>query len=269
MTEGPVMDEITSFYWINKGGIPRFRKIFKTNSAENKDEGTDDLLLSGFLTALMSFSSHFFEGEQLSHIELLNHKFFFSLFQDGDILMLCTGTGFSEKRAYKILEVVRNSLNDSPIPMTLSISPVDESLVLPLLLGAIDRSIPRSISDIMKIISDDPRLNKQYLASLVMSTSGEVLSKQIGENIPFELQTFLESFFWEKIVHFHYEQKPIIEKLFDLGTVNQSTIQTEFGTVLSYHTGLGIISLAFGSNTSEQAVKGCSDEITRKIREIA
>jgi len=236
-----VMEGIFSFYWIDPSGITRMR--WYRLPAEGLKRSEKDELLSGFLTALMSFSREMF-GNELAHLDLLDFKIFFGLLPSKDILALVTTKEFNDSTSKRIMNAILERAKKVPITID-SCEIGSMNHFIPELEKIIDQNIPKSLEDNLLIQIEQNYCAPNVHAYLFVDQYKNITKKQIKTEIDFDLSTFLESVFWEKEILLHKETSPLIEKTFFIPSIRWIFIQIPICNMVIIFTPNGYASLIF------------------------
>jgi hypothetical protein len=253
-------DKIYSFYWIDKGGITRFKWYISPEEAAAR--GDRDDLLAGFISAIMSFSREMFRGEDIANMDLLNHRIFFAGFRSGDILALVTDMNFDSLLAKRILSGLIAQVSKIQIPD--HDGRIDsDNWMKQYLLNSIESIIPKSLHQAAQTCLNTHWENPTLIAYLLYNSISKKTEKKFKENIDFEAQTFLESVFWENVVQAHQDLVYLADKIFKLGDSKCLILQTQIGILVNVYHQNEILSEVFDNSTTLTRIKEISDELEK------
>lgn len=266
------MSELVSFYWIHSGGIPRFIYKFEEDvslAGDADSEITKDILLSGFLSAVMNFSDEVFKDEHLSQIELHNHKFYFARIPGEEFHVLCTKDGYDRKQAKKILENFQRAIDTKDIPVYsagFEAAVLDKNIITELLQDAVTESLPRSLDEVvLPVIEENRQRFPCFKGYLVLDNDGKLLRKEIEPNTDFELSVFLESEFWEQLVLKTFDGINQAEQTFQVGTISRFLVFTLYGVFCIRHTPIGYLSIAFDTTAKQATLEDCNGRVLKEL----
>jgi hypothetical protein len=245
-----------AFYWIQSSGLTRYRWYQSRTDAEARE--VQDDLLSGFISALMNFSKEMF-GQKMAHIDVLDYQIFFSHLENKDILALVTTKRVTERTGQQLINEITKTLMclqvDAQSCHMLSNTEID-----PLLLDAIGKGLPKSFEKRLEAPLSHHRTHSDFLGYLILGKDGQIIRKEIKDDIDFEAQTFLESVFWEKSVMNYKELAKNVERDFKIPNVFTTLIRTSIGFLTVVCGPDGILSESFTSSISISEINGLLEE---------
>ncbi len=135
----------------------------------------------------------------------------------------------------------------------------------PFLLDAIEGSIPLSIEETILPILENRLQDLKSQGYLILNSELQTNQKLIQTNLEFELDTFLNSIFWEKLIEIDKECAVLLEKLFHFDPLQWFSIQTPLNLLMGIITKEGNISESFDSSLKYDLVQGYVQQLLDKI----
>jgi hypothetical protein len=251
------IEDIFCFYWLEPGGLCKY--VWYNQSVSRDEFENRDALLTGFLSALMSFSQEMF-GDDMASIDIKNKLIGFERLSNNDILALVTTMDFDSHYTKQILSELAKKLSTMEFP-----EPTGETsqfnFIENIVVEIIQNTLPHSVEEILTPLLEKHLETFNLHGYLICNDTLEINRKKVQSDLDFELETFLNSVFWEKLVSIDRECAILSQKFFNFGPVEWMVIRTPLNTLLNVLTPQGFISESFDLNTK-------FDSISKSIQEI-
>lgn len=255
-----IYEKIYSVFWIDYSGISRIQWYNPNQAILRKDK---DDLISGFISALMSFSKEVF-GSQIANVDIKDFKIFFSILPSKDILALVTKTNLEPGIVSKILQKIEFSLGEFH-EFKNACEQIPEEKYGPLIDKVIRSAIPQSFEEFfiqaLDLLNFDN--DNAFYGYLILDNNGAIIKKHHKNDIDFEISSFLESVFWEKMVLPYFEMMPMFNNTFNINTNPNLIIKSKGVNFALLFMDQRIISLAFSGDIKETRINQIIEEIQK------
>jgi hypothetical protein len=153
----------------------------------------------------------------------------------------------------QIVKKIRQGMEAREIP---PIHPEEEneSWFLPLILGAIESTVPKNFLGLMASVLTSATDAGDILAYLLLDERRHPHARGASPDIDFELSVFLDSVFWEKLIQNSVDSVAPLAQAFKLGSQSWVRVYLDVGLVLIYVSVLGAIAVVLPTDQSEDAI---------------
>jgi hypothetical protein len=109
--------------------------------------------------------------------------------------------------------------------------------------------------------------DKSIFGFVITDINGSVIKKEFKSEIDFEISSFLESIFWEKMIIPYYEMLPMFRNTFNVNLNPNMIIKTRGINFILLFLEQRVLSIALSGEVKESRIKQIIEDIQKKIKE--